>query len=70
MKEEGMRPMLSIDKKKSANIRMAEVEEHKKTSQMNIPSLCQFENESIEEHLLRPTWLTHKIQFFVKNTIK
>jgi hypothetical protein len=35
---------------------------------MNIQNLCQIEGESIEEHMLRPAQLTHKIQSFVKNT--
>jgi hypothetical protein len=67
VKEAGMQPMFSINKTTSVNTRMVEVEEHKKNSQKNIHNMYQFEKESIEEHFLRPTRITHKIQFFVKN---
>jgi hypothetical protein len=47
---------------------MVEVEDHKKSIQENIQNLIQFEEKSIEEHLLKPARLTHKIQSFVKAT--
>jgi hypothetical protein len=68
VEEAGVQPMQSIDETTSSSTRMVEVEDHKKSIQMNIQNLCQFEEKSIEEHLLKPARLTHKIQSFVKNT--
>jgi hypothetical protein len=50
--------------------KIVEVEKCKEISQVSIQSLNQIEKESLEEHLLRPTQLTSKIQHFVKNTSK
>jgi len=49
---------------------MVEVEDHNKYIQENIQNLSQFEEKSIEEHMLKPAQLIHKIQSFVKTTLE
>jgi hypothetical protein len=58
--------MLPIYEATPATTRIVEVEECKEIIQVSIQSLNQIERESLEEHLLRPTRLTSKIQHFVK----
>jgi len=63
VKEAGVQPMHSIYEMTSVSARMFEVEDLKNYIQENIQSLMQF-----EEHLLKLSQLTQKIQYFVKAT--
>jgi hypothetical protein len=70
MEDIRMHPMLSIYEETPTIARIVEVEECKEIIQVSIQILNHIEGESLEEHLLRPTRLTSKIQHFVKNAAK
>ena len=68
--EVGIQPLQSIDEKNFFSTRVVEVEYLKKTGQTSIQDLMLFDEKSIEEHMLFPTWLTQKIQSFVNATVE
>jgi hypothetical protein len=57
-----------IDEAKPTTIRIIDVEKHKEVSRVNIENLTQVKNESLEEHMLKPTKFISMNQDFVKCT--
>jgi hypothetical protein len=68
--EAGIQPLQSIDQTTSVSTRAVQVEYLNKASHKSIQDLMLFDEKSIEEHMLFPTWITQKIQSFVNATVE
>jgi predicted DNA-binding protein YlxM (UPF0122 family) len=66
--EFGMQLMPPIDESTPAKFRIAEVEEHREISKMNIENLIEINKESLEEYMLKLVRLITMTQNFVKRT--